>query len=179
MANIDELVAKQQIDELTAAFGRILSAFSAEEIARLNDKNVQLVQEIHGLVVKLSQPKPVARPVHEKIRIWCTIGGRNYVACGFLKKGEQSVDGQTMLDRTKMEGMNAADEDEWKHLWENRADFEKFPELKSYYVITGRRSPVFPQALSCLYQSAREWDECSSPVKDPWSRFSLVLRCCP
>lgn len=180
MANANETAAaKQQMNGLLAALGQTLSNLSVEEIGRLHDKKEELVREFSGLITKLAQPEPAQPPAHETIRIPCTIGGRNYLACGFLKAGEPSVFGQTMLDRTRVEGTTGIDDGEWAHLLEHQKDFKKYQGLDPYYLVTERRSPDFPRVLSYLGRDGRERYESSGSVGGRWGGIGLVLRRCP
>lgn len=117
---------------------------------------------------------------HETIRIRCTIRGRNYLACGFLKAGEPSVPGQTMLDRTKVEGTTAIDDGEWTHLRKYREDFAEYPELDPFYLVTERRDPDLSAGyVSSFSPDDAERYELSSPVRVDWDGRALVLRHCP
>jgi len=181
MANANESATQSQINELMAAIGQKLSNLSAEEIGRLYGKKDQFVEQCGVVATKLAQPKPVAQPAHETIRIPVTVGDRKYLACGFLKASERgkSVKRTTMLERTaKIENTKPIDDAEWQHLSENRKDFDSVPELARYYLATDRRLPDFFGYLSCFRRHGREWCDDSRSVGRRWRVNVLVLRRC-
>lgn len=128
--------------------------------------------------VKTTRRKIMAQqqPAHETIHIPRIIGSRKYLACGFLKDGEPSVPGQTMLDRTKVEGTRAIDDEDMENLSENREDFS--PELDPYYIATHRHNPDLPQFISCFGKDDEGWQVYLSPVRSSCGCNVLVLRRC-
>lgn len=125
------------------------------------------------------QPEPVVPPAHKDICHKISIGDRNYNAIGFLEAGEFLVAGQIMLDRVaKVEGTKPINEAEWAHLYEHRAEFDKYPEFKERHLITEWRNPGRQQNLSCFERDSREWYGHSYSVEDHWNAFGLVLRRC-
>lgn len=123
------------------------------------------------------QPKPLAPPLHETIRIRVQIGGRDYMACGFLKAKEPSCRGRIMLERTsKIEGTHAIDNDEWKHLWENRSDFNNYPELDRS-LATDRHHPAYPGNLCYFVRRDGKWDETLVSAEAKWGECLVLRRC--
>ena len=178
MANANESATQSQINELVADIGQKLSALSAEEIGRLHGKKDQFVEQCGAVATKLSQLEPAAPPAHETIRIPCTIGSRKYLACGFLKAGEPSVKGRTMLERTRVEGTRPIDDAAWEQLYEHRAEFDNCTEFKGKILATERRSPRFPQDLSYFRRGSLGWCGDSRSVEAHWRDDVLVLRVC-
>lgn len=174
MANANASADTQQIKKLLAALGRKLAKLSAEEIGRLHGKKDVFAEQCGAVATNLAQPEPA----HETIRIPCLIGGREYLACGFLKADESSAKGQVMLDRTQVEGTTAIDDAEMDHLLEHRKDFQQFPELDPYYLATERHNPNLPGYLSGLYRVGAERYGDSHSVENHWGGGGLILRRC-
>lgn len=116
---------------------------------------------------------------HETIRIYHTIGGLKFVACGFLKAGGPPVDGITMLDRIrKIEGTRAIDNKDWKHLTQNRRDFNSCDRFSWYYLATERSTPDQQGACSSFFFHDGKWYQGWFLVGDLRRANCLVLRRC-
>lgn len=160
--------------ELLKALGERLTCFSLPETDRLYEVRDRFVREFGSLATRLAQPEPAVPPAHETIRKPCTIGGRRYLVCGFLKAGQPFVDCQTMLDRTEVEGTKPIDEEEWVHLCQYRVGFLS-ELLWKYYLVTARRSPDL-LSLSCFIRSGMQWGEFYDLIDRPWDVRALVVR---
>lgn len=162
---------KQQTVELLASLGQTLETLSPETIARLYSKKEQFVKVCGVAAMRLGEPKLV---VHKDIRIRFTAGGRDYLACGFLKADEHPVDGQIMLDRTEVEGTKPIDDEDWGHLCKYRTDFPKKDFIS--YLTTAR---CRPWGLSYFSYDGLQWSKGSWIwALRRWHSGSLVLRRC-
>ncbi len=175
-----ELTQQQIIDNFMAIFRTTLSTLSAEKINLLYVRRESLVREFNDATKALATPESVDHPAHQNIRIFCTIGNRNYIACGFLSDSEGSVSGITMLSRTDINNTKPIDKEDSEHITKHLADFDNYPELDLYALATTQRYYYSKYLTYIAYLSAKRVNArrqeymCSLEVW--WSHRTLVLR---
>lgn len=114
---------------------------------------------------------------HKDIRIPFEVGGRNFEAVGFLKDGESSVDGKTMLSRIAEENGGAIGQEDVAFLSERRNNFPK--EIRRYTLATGIHKPGGPQDVSCfVWGDGDQWYRGWLFLEGQWDDHFLVLRRC-
>lgn len=170
------MTRSDMIVDLVTTFQNLLAAKTEEELARIYDKKDDLLQQVGTLVTKLATPAPPAPPAHEDIRITFVSGDgkRTYEAVGFLKEGETSVNGDTMLERTASKNGGAIKDDDWDYLREH--GFQPNPELEKYYLATDRRNPDNPRSVSYFFRYDDVWGEDWHDLGRQWHRLGLVVR---
>jgi len=108
-------------------------------------------------------------------RIEFELGGRQYEAVSFLKSGEPSVNGDTMIARTDGENGGGVGEEEGMFLWEHRGEWPA--ELKGHpLVCTKWRFPNHPRGVQCFDWDSRGGYRDWLNLDDQWDDRGLVIR---
>lgn len=166
-------MTQKKINNFLIEIDKMLSNLSIEETSRL--------YEVCGAFIKnLAQPAPP--PAHETIRIPVTIGDREYMACGFLKDGEQYITTMEFCERAgRMEGTSPVKISELEYIVKNIKTLN-VPELTKYFLITEAYSMEHPHLphLTFFYPLTTYGVWCRNSVSNENEKHGgyLLLRRC-
>lgn len=85
-----------------------------------------------------------------------TIGGRTYELVPFLKEGESSVSGDTMVERAVELNANLG-EDDGQFILEHQDEIPQKLRGKIFLVFTSWRGPSGPRGVACLRWGGDRW----------------------
>jgi hypothetical protein len=106
------------------------------------------------------------------------IGGRRFVAVGFLEAGEEVIDGNEMMRRLASRSLRVIHGADFEHFSRYREDLPE--ELRPHLLVTDQRAPDCPDETT-VFQYLEEaeawysfWHNLQGRI---WGRSTLVVCC--
>ena len=103
------------------------------------------------------------------------VAGRTYEILGFLREGEEYVDGHTMVERAKEMDAHLG-EDDGQHLLDNQQDIPAALRGKVVFVFTDWRRPGDSGGVYCVCWSGDHWFRNWDWLGFGWRGSDRVLR---
>lgn len=110
---------------------------------------------------------------HEVVQL--TIGGRTYELVPYLKEGESSVTGDTMVERAQEFNANLGEED-GRFILKHQTEIPEEFRGKFYLVFTAWRIPSNPQSVACLYWVGYRWCQFWDGLEVDWDEGDRLVR---
>jgi len=146
------------------AMAHLLEQLGDERFAVLiNSANTGKVKEFCDTLAKDALPTTM------------TVGDRTYDILGFLREGEKSVVGHTMVERAKEMSAHLG-QDDGQYLLDNQQDIPASLRGKVAFVFTDWRRPVVSGNAFFVYWSGDQWVGYWIWLDNDWHDNDRVLR---
>jgi len=112
--------------------------------ALISSNNTEAVRQFAQGLIEKALPKEMI------------VGGRAYEILGFLREGEKSIVGHTMVERAKEMNANLG-EDDGQHLLNHQGGIPVALRGKAVFVFPGWRHPDDPESACCVCWDGGRW----------------------
>jgi len=175
MAKIRETVrgmTEGQRSDIIATMVGAIPGLNFDEAQGIIGNKGPFVTDINAVFKRhTGKPVPAANTSTE-----LNIGGRVYELVPFLKEGECSVSGDTMVERANELGANLGEED-GTFILKHQDEIPQELRRKIYMVFTGWRNPSDPQHVAYLDWYGRRWGRSGDWLDNLWlGGYRLVRR---